>query len=350
MLDLTRIERIRLTTRPRVQRLIAYTVLAPNYDLPPRVRIELEHFDRVPKERVIFAMNHTDRYNYWPFQYMLWRKADRFTATWVKGKYYEHPVVATFMELTNNIPTVSRGYLITRDFMNVMGRRPTDEEYGALRDRVQAVASFESASFKPASFESGSNGGAASSARDADDVPLPVLETPRDMLGLRFEPGREPYAVCMDRLFRTMMRRFVALNEETFRKNLDLLVFPQGTRSVRLSRGHIGLAQIALRFGKTVVPVGCSGSDRVYPTSSPIAKRGNIVYRFGEPIRHEEMKRFHIDEPYEPFSAEAERRYADRFQGYVDVVMDRINELVDPEYQRSTDPESDGVRGSHRFV
>ena len=42
----------------------------------------------MPDEPVIFAMNHTDRYNYVPFQYGLWQEKDRFTATWVKGKYY----------------------------------------------------------------------------------------------------------------------------------------------------------------------------------------------------------------------------------------------------------------------
>ena len=33
-----------------------------------------------------------------------------------------------------------------------------------------------------------------------------------------------------------------------------------------------GLAQIAMHLGRTVVPIGCSGSDRVYPGSSPIAR------------------------------------------------------------------------------
>src|SRR5690606_29201 len=85
MLDLARLERIRLTPSPRFQRVVAYALLRPNYELPPRVDIVFEGQEKVPNEPVIFAMNHTDRYNYWPFQYSLWRRTGRFTATWVKG-------------------------------------------------------------------------------------------------------------------------------------------------------------------------------------------------------------------------------------------------------------------------
>jgi 1-acyl-sn-glycerol-3-phosphate acyltransferase len=333
MLDLGRLERIRLTRRPRVQRVVAYGLLAPNYNLPPGVRITLEHADRVPREPVVFAMNHTDRYNYWPFQYRWWRDHDRFTATWVKGKYYEHPFVAKFMELTNNIPTVSRGYLMTKDFLQVMQRRPTDAEYQALKRLI-----------------SGSKPQAPNEAKHAKEegVPRAVLETPRDMLGRAFDPARESYAACLDALYRAMMRRFVELNAEAFEKDLDLLVFPQGTRSIRLSRGHGGIAQVALKFRKTVVPVGCSGSDHVYPGGSPVARPGRIVYRFGEPISYESMREFHIDEEFEPFTAAAEERHGAKFQGFVDQVMARIDELVDPDYRFGE--ASDGVQGSHRFV
>ena len=84
-----------------------------NYGLIPGVKIDFEDFEEVPPEPVIFAMNHTDRYNYFPFQYTLWRIANRFTATWVKGKYYESRFVGGFMESMNQLPTVSRGYIIT---------------------------------------------------------------------------------------------------------------------------------------------------------------------------------------------------------------------------------------------
>jgi 1-acyl-sn-glycerol-3-phosphate acyltransferase len=147
-----------------------------------------------------------------------------------------------------------------------------------------------------------------------------------------------------------MMSRFVELHEEAFGLGLDLIVFPQGTRSVRLSKGHIGLAEVALAYEKTIVPVGCNNCDRIYPGGSPVAKGGTVTYRFGQPIRYDEMKPFHIAEDFTPFTKDAEHAHRERFQGLVDLVMDRINDLLDPRHQRDETGESGGVIGSSRFV
>lgn len=325
MLDLSRLMRIRLTSRPRVQRILAYLMLQPNYELPPRVRIDLEGIENLPDEPVIFAMNHTDRYNYWPFQYTLWRKKDRFTATWVKGKYYQNSFVGKFMELTNNIPTVSRGYLISRDFIDTIGRPPSDEEYAAIRKIVE-------------------QGG-----EDHQGIPPQIFSQKRDILGRAFDPSKESYSDCINTLFRAMMARFVELNAEAFDKGLDVLVFPEGTRSLRLSKGHIGLAQIALAMDRPIVPVGCNGSDQAYPGSSPLAKPGHIVYRVGEPITREMLAEFRPEETFAPFTPEAESAHRERFQGLVDLVMDRINLLLDERHQRD-EGDNGGKRGASRFV
>lgn len=336
MLDLNRLERIRLTADPIGQKAVAALLLAPNYLVPPRVKIDIEGFDNVPDEPVIYAMNHTDRYNYWPFQYKLWRQFGRFTSTWVKGKYYENEWLGKFMEMTNNIPTVSRGYLIARDFKAVCGRAPTAEEYRALRTAVDVAAGVKEAP--------------GDGVEPAGVVPRAILDRPRNVLGRRYSPGRESYMLYINELFGMMMQRFVEINEEAFGKGLDLLVFPQGTRSIRLSRGRIGLSQMALYLKTPVVPVGCSGSDKVYPGNSPVGRGGHIVYRMGEPLLYDEMSDFHIGEDFEPFTAEAENKHREKFQGYVDVVMDRINGLVDPKYQFAEDLASDGVDGSRRFL
>ena len=112
----------------------------------------------------------------------------------------------------------------------------------------------------------------------------------------------------------------------------------------------IGMMEIAMRYKKTIVPIGCNGCDLVYTGSLPIAKKGTIVYRIGEPITYDDLSEFHIDEPYEPFTAAAEYAHREKFQGAVDVVMERINELLDPQYQFSDDLQSTGVRGTARFM
>jgi 1-acyl-sn-glycerol-3-phosphate acyltransferase len=334
MLDLPRLKRIRLMKRPIGQVFFGHTVLTPNYNHLPGVDIQLEGMDNIPDEPVIYAMNHTDRFNYFPFMYKMWKLKERYITVWVKGKYYENPIVGTFMELTSNLPTVSRGYIITKDFTLTIGRRPTEAEYETLRTLVNREAA-----------PNGDPGTVDTSA-----ITPELFATKRNILGVDFDPSRRAYAAAINAVFDAMMRQFVKLNERSFELGLDLLVFPQGTRSIRLPKGRIGMMEIAMRYRKTIVPIGCNGCDLVYTGSLPIAKKGTIVYRIGEPITYDDLAEFHVDEPYEPFTAEAEHAHRDKFQGAVDVVMERINALLDPQYQFSDDLQSTGVRGTARFM
>jgi len=328
MVDLELLDNLKLSSSPFGQKVVSALGLRTNYHITHRVEIVIEGQHNIPTDRaVIFAMNHTDKYNYWPFQYQLAKTWRRYTATWVKAKYYEHPVMRSFMTWTNNIPTVSRGYLITKDFLGVTGRRPSRQEYGEMR-RLVEDPTFQT---------------------DLD-LPQRLFSEPRHILGLDFHPDRDAWPLFMGRLFTDFMRRFVALNRQALDVGADLIIFPQGTRSIRLSKGHIGLGAIALALKATVVPVGCSGSDGCYPGTSPWARSGRIVYRVGAPMTYEDMARHHVGAPFAPFTPEAEAAHRDKFQGFVDEVMERINDLVEPRYRFSEDRNSDGVSGTNRFV
>jgi 1-acyl-sn-glycerol-3-phosphate acyltransferase len=333
MLDLDRLTRIRLTPVPKTQLVVGYLALIPNYTVVSKVDVRFEGFEKVPERPVLYAMNHTDRYNYFPFQYRLWRHANRFTATWVKGKYYEKPSVAAFMEWTNQLPTVSKGYIVTKDFVRTVGRRPTETEYDLLRSLVNAAAH-----------------GKTCDALPPGSIPSELTTTARDMLGRRFDPDTETYADSVNQLFGQMMRRFVQLNEDAIAAGLDILVFPQGTRSIRLLPGHIGVAQMALHLKIPIVPVGCNGSDKVYPDNVPFARNGSVVYRFGDPIYYEDIPELHVKEAFEPFSARAEAAHKATFEELVARITARIDDLLDPEYRLVGDRKSGGTRGTARFV
>ena len=173
MLDLPRLQRIRLMKRPIGQVFFGHTVLAPNYNFLPGVDIQVEGIEKIPDEPVIYAMNHTDRFNYFPFMYRMWKLENRYITVWVKGKYYEGPLVGAFMELTSNLPTVSRGYIITKDFTLTMGRRPKQGEYDALRTLVNKEAAPDE----------------DASTVDLSAVPTKLLQTRRDILGVPFDPS-----------------------------------------------------------------------------------------------------------------------------------------------------------------
>ncbi|MBA2662728.1 MAG: 1-acyl-sn-glycerol-3-phosphate acyltransferase [Bradymonadaceae bacterium] len=340
MLTLDVMNNIRLSRRPIGQVAMATLVLGPNFNFPlRRTRITLEGIENLPKdEPVILAMNHTDRYNYWPFQYRLWRDHKRFTTTWVKGKYFNNKAIERFMVSMANVPVPSRGYLISADAINLLDRPLSEEAYRLLRDALDAGES-NTRMVREAAADRGVLG----------EV-LSVFDTARNMLGLDFDPNRQSYFEAMGELFDRMMDRFIQLNFEAFDLGLSILVFPEGTRARRLSEGHTGVAQMALRLGATVVPVGCNGSDHVYPGNSPLARGGNIVYRLGAPLRPDgDLAPFQIAEPFRPFTREAEHKYSANFRGLTDVVMERINALLDARYQRAEGGET-LVKGSKRFM
>lgn len=328
MLDLARLERIKLRRRPPVQIAIAELVLRLDYALPRRTRIEVSGLEHLPRDRgVLLAMNHTDRYNYWPLQYRMYRLGcPRFTATWVKGKYYENRLMGAFLDRTNNIPLPSRGYVITTEFRKLHQRVPREQEYRALRDLVDGDSS---------AAEAAALGG-------PEVVALLTSGGPQEGFKARFEA-----------LFDRMMGEVTRLTRRALEElELNILVFPQGTRSKRLSQGHPGMMQIAQHLGTAIVPVGCSGSDRVYPGASPFAKGGRIVYRIGRPLEVDgpELGPHRVSEPFVPFSAAASEAHGEAFQAGIDVVMQHIDALLDPEYRFSNDRESDGVSKVERFI
>jgi 1-acyl-sn-glycerol-3-phosphate acyltransferase len=324
MIDQARLDAIHLSPVPRVQKIFATLGLMPNYNWPGRrTNIILEGTENVPREGgSVFVMNHTDRYNYWPFQYALWRHKLGYTATWVKGKYYENPLMAWFMDVNNNIPIPSKGYVLTKDFQSAEGRPPENVEYTALKQYADGKLDRKEA------------------MRQGGPRVAAFLNRPWG--------ANEDYAVDLERRFRAMMQRVVEINKESLDAGLNLLIFPQGTRSVRLTRGHTGAAQVILHTGAPVIPVGCNGSDKCYRGSSPISKGGRIVYRIGKPLTvQKELKPFRIKEPFVPFTDSA-AKFEPVFRKVTDLMMDRINDLLDPEYQYA-----DNVKlqqGAKRFL
>lgn len=340
MLTLDVLDSIQLSRKPWGQIAVAAGVLLPNYNLPwSKTKITLEGVENLPTDGpVIFAMNHTDRFNYWPFQYRLWLNHRLYTSTWVKGKYYNKPAVRAFMIKTNNLAVPSRGYLITADAAQLLGHPPSEKTYRLLRDAINREQTDTRALREE-----------AAKIGVLTEV-VALLDTPRNMLGLDFQPHRQNYLEAMIELFERMMEKFVALNEQAFEMGLHIIVFPEGTRSVRLQDGKPGLAQMALRMKATVIPVGSNNSDRAYPGDNPFSKGGDLCYRIGKPLTPEgALKPFQIEEPYTPFTHDAEARFGDTFQAMTELVMDEINELLVPRHQRVEGHEG-SVKGADRFL
>jgi 1-acyl-sn-glycerol-3-phosphate acyltransferase len=319
VIDSEHLDTISLRTCPHVQILVGRLLLIPNYHFFSRVKIVIENFENIPKdETVIFALNHTDRYNYWPFQYKMWRQGKGrlpYTTTWVKGEYYSNVLLRKFFDWTNNIPVPSRGYLIREDFRKIAKEKISKMEYRVLRDYVSGKVTLQKL------------------GNEITENIRKVIDYPRTWLS-----GIEiPYSDYVDLYYRQLMAKVAQINfQALFDRNLNVIIFPEGTRSQTLGTGKTGIAHLALKANKKVVPVGCNGSDRVYTGNLPWAKSGTIVYRIGTPIDPLEIVG-DIDRSFVPFSREAELQMKDEFREFTQFVMERINELLD-DHHRSVTP------------
>jgi 1-acyl-sn-glycerol-3-phosphate acyltransferase len=307
MIDLDYLKKIKLVTRPLGQQIVGWVLLTPNYYWFAKVHIEILNIDRIPRdENVIFAMNHTDRFNYWPFQYKMWRmKCFPFTTVWVKGKYYSNAWLAKGLDWCNLIPVPSMGYLIEEFYRKKCNHRLNKKSYRSLKDVIDGK------------YE---NGGYPRLAAE----PLKVLG--------------EYFIEFIRGYYETIIGRVMELSRTALlEKNLNVIIFPEGTRGTQLGEGKTGLAQLALHTGKKIIPVGCNNSEAVYSGSLPFAKSGRITYQIGEPLSFDnQLREYRIEEPFKPFSKDSQEKYQRQFQEVTRIVMEQIDLLLDEKHRRIT--------------
>jgi 1-acyl-sn-glycerol-3-phosphate acyltransferase len=102
-----------------------------------------------------------------------------------------------------------------------------------------------------------------------------------------------------------------------------LMVFPEGTRSPtgQLQQPKDGLAMLALRTNPTIVPIGFSNTDKVWPKGRPIPRfGGHATMRIGEPFRLGDL-----------LPPESDRKAAKSLA--TTLIMRRIAALIDPRHR-----------------
>ena len=102
-----------------------------------------------------------------------------------------------------------------------------------------------------------------------------------------------------------------------------LMVFPEGTRSPtgELQPPKDGLAMLALRTDATIVPIGISNTDRIWPKGRPIPTPGkHATMRIGAPFKAGELLLPEID-----------RKAAKGLA--TTLIMHRIAALLDPRHR-----------------
>ncbi len=285
-----------------------------------RVRFAVEGWERVPRDPAVIVANHTHWMDWVALRWVAWKRG-RHLCNWVKPRTYEEGW-ARFLDLTGNVPVVSRGYLLAADVRALHGRPPGEREYRALRDHLDTSAPLPDGAFFDA-----------------------VQHTPRRILGVDFAPEAETWRACVDRLFHAMMSATLDHTRTLCDRGVHLQIMPQGVTSMRLTKGHPGALQAALALDLRIVPVGINGFPQAWGDKVLLPRRGGEVrIRFGEPFRPDPIP------GHTPFLPDSERAHADDLEAGTRAMMDRIAELLEPEHAPGDEEAEGDVRGVARFV
>lgn len=284
-------------------------------------RVVFENLAALPQRPALLATNSTQKYDFLPIRAELSRARVR-AVTVTKGKNYHQPVMRFLLERLGVVPLASRGYLLLVDFTQTLGRRPSEDEYRQLRSHVDQGTALPDAL-----------------ARVLD-------ETPREVLGHRFEPRVERYRAFIRRLYATVMGETLRLASEAVDAGHHVQMYPEGTVSSRLSEGRIGAVQLAWALGLPIVPVGMSGCRGAFVGQSPLLRGGQVTVRFGEPYG---LPADLLPPDFVPFDPECEARHQATLKDATGALMARLDALLDPDLRRITGA-SDGTRGTRRFL
>lgn len=317
---LERLKEMHLPRVPYMQILLARVYLGYDYRFPVPTTVSIDGLDKMSHQQpYLVAMNHTDRYNYAPFMTHLDKVGLPPLAPWVKGKYYRTPWLAKLLTSCACMPAPSRGFLLTLDWLARMQRPPQDEEYRQIR-RVG----------------------------DGDDSKEELLPGVRDYLQKAPGGSRESFSFLFQEHFEGLSAALVRINVEALELGYRPLVFPQGTRSRRLTPGFSGIVQMALHLKVPILPVAVSGSDLLYPGNSARSRGGHVHYTVGDLFEPSALPQAPTD--FVPLSIAASKQHGIAFTQLTTALMDRLNELLPEEYQYDPQGLAAIGQGINRFV
>lgn len=288
--------------------------------LPPRATTEIYGLENLPSSPAIFCPNHTHKFDFLPLRAALLHH-DLQLMTWIKARDYKHPAMRWILGKGGNIPLVSRGFLIATRFATVHRRKPTEDEYRALRAHVDEGAT-------------------------ADPALLAPLGNASEIAGVELDPTLD-FRSAIRRTYRELMGESLALARRGRDAGRHQHIYPQGATSKQLTPGHPGAVQAALALGVPIVPVAVSGCREVFVGKDhPLSRGGRIVIRIAPAMQVDPTV---VPKDFVPFDPDHEDAHYDALQRETDRVMEVINAHCEPAYQWASDGKSDAKQGVARF-
>ncbi|MCC7071187.1 MAG: 1-acyl-sn-glycerol-3-phosphate acyltransferase [Deltaproteobacteria bacterium] len=286
--------------------------------------VVVEGAERLPRTPALLCTNSTQRYDFLSFLRALDLVGHR-AVTISKAKNFHAAPLRFVMQRAGVVPIVSRGYLLLVDFTSTIGRRPTDDEYRALRRYLDV--------------------GTALPEREPFTR---LLGLPRSILGHSFEPSRTTLRTQLEQVYASSMTQTLRLARQAVEAGFHVHIYPEGTVSERLGRGRSGAVQLARALGVPLVPVGMSGCRSAWIGATPLPRGGRVTVRVGEPLDVRTLLAA-LPATYRPFCPDDERAHRATLDAATALLMDRIEGLLDAPYRRPLEGALPG-KGTRAFL
>lgn len=272
-----------------------------------RTHFVAEGWDRMPATPCLIATNSTQNQDFMALRTLAYVRGTP-CVTVTKAKNYHNAAMAFALRRLGVVPIASKGYFILADAMAVLGRRPTDAEYRALRDHVDREAPVAAGPLQA------------------------ILTRQRKVFARDFDPAGEPWRLLVRRIYAESLAQTVRLAREAVASGCHVQMYPEGTVSPRLGTGRIGAVQLAIALGLPLLPVGMSGCPQAFWGTGPLTKGGTVRVRIGELLP---VPANLVPAEFKPFDPDHETQFRPALQGLTDDLMTRINALLDPPFQRA---------------
>lgn len=293
------------------------------FGLQRSLNMVLEGDEHIPNESCIVATNHTHNYDFLPLRYLFYHQKGKSLATWIKARAWQGRLLIHYLSNTANVPLASRGYIISGDVKSLFHRKPSEEEYRALRDHLDQGVDLPEGEF----FDR-------------------VQNEQRLIFDQPFNPSEQTYREALEACFIDFMDASLEVAQRVTDNGIFHHVNPQGSRSSRLTTGKPGVIHIAASLKIPILPVSIIGMRSAMPNQGLKSAGGTVTVRCGAPYLPELSD---LSEEYLPFRAmnQADEAVVQRELTHL---MSKINDLCDEETCMSEGFVSDGKQGVARFL
>jgi 1-acyl-sn-glycerol-3-phosphate acyltransferase len=257
-----------------------------------------------PTTPSLLCTNSTQRHDFFALMKALDERGQR-VVTFSKAKNFHSGIQAFLMKRCGVLPLASRGYVLAADFVSLMHRKPTEDEYRALRNHLDRNL-------------------------DLPDALRTLQRVKRDVLGIEFDPSSTTYRDHIHHVYAESLAHSVRLAKQCIHAGFHVQIYPEGTVSRQLGVGRIGAVQFARALGLQAVPVGMSGCPEAFFGQSPIPAPGVVTIRVDKPLDLAAM----LPDTHRPFHPIHEAQNRGTLLNATRILMDRIEDLVDASYKR----------------